>query len=116
MADDQSRRTDAIQAAYYEQHAEFMKSYLVIAELLTHLTPEELDEYNRIGEEIDAYNVEQETQQRELFALGAAVSTADQKFEYVGRLLAVTEKNTERLRSLSERLSKVVRSHLAKPE
>jgi hypothetical protein len=116
MADEQSRRTNAIQAAYNEAHAGFMKAHLLVAELLPELTLEELATYQRIDGEIAAFHDEQREQQRALSELGRKASTVEDKFEYAGHLLAVVEKNTERLHHLTEQLADLVRSHLAKKE
>jgi hypothetical protein len=116
MSDEQSRRTDAIQTAYNEAHAEFMKAFLLIAELVPELTLEELAEYQRIDEEIAVHQAEQQKQQRELHALGQKATTAEEKFEYVGRLLAVIERNTEQLHHQAEELASLIRGHLAEKE
>ncbi len=116
MADEQSRRTSAIQAAYNEAHADFMKAHLIIGKLLSRLTAEELAEYQRIDAEIDAFHAEQKEQQRTLAKLGQKASTAEEQFEFAGRLLAVVERNTERLHHLTEELADLVRSHLTKKE
>jgi hypothetical protein len=116
MPDEHSRRTIAIQAAYNEAHAGFMKAHLLVAELLPELTLEELAAYERIDGEISAFHEEQREQQRALFELGQKASTVEEKFEYAGRLLAVVEKNTERLHHLTEELADLLRSHLAKKE
>jgi acyl transferase domain-containing protein len=116
MSDEQSRRTDAIQAAYNEAHAQFMKAHLIIAELLPELTLEELTEYQRIDGEIAAFHTEQNHQQQTLIEIGRKASTGEEKFEYAGHLLAVVEKNTERLHQLTEELADLVRSHLTKKE
>jgi hypothetical protein len=113
MADEQSERTIAIQAAYNEAHAEFMKAHLLISELMPELTLEELAEFQRIDAEIIAHQAEQPKRQQELHALGQKVTTADEKFEYVGRLLAVIERTTEQLHHQAEELANLVRSHLA---
>ena len=46
---DESKLTDAILAAYNEEHANFMKSFIIVAELVPDLMDEELIEYVRIG-------------------------------------------------------------------
>ena len=113
---DESKLTDAILSAYNEEHANFMKSFIIVAELVPDLMDEELIEYARIGEKIDANHVEQKEQQRMMIELEQVSSSAEQKFEYVARLLAVTEQYTERLRSLTEEFGNLIRSHLRKKE
>lgn len=105
---DESKRTDAILAAYNEEHANFTNLFMFVAELLPDLVDEELVEYTRIGEKIDTDHVEQKEQQRMMIELEQFSSSAEQKFEYVARLLAVTEQNTERLRSLTEEFGNLV--------
>jgi hypothetical protein len=56
---DESKLTDAILAAYNEEHVNFMKSFIIAAELVPDLMDEELVEYARIGEKIDADHIEQ---------------------------------------------------------
>src|ERR1700722_16368869 len=111
---DESKLTDAILAAYNEEHANFMKSFMIVTELVPDLMDEELVEYTRIGEKIDANHVEQKGQQRRMIELEQVSSSAEQKFEYVARLLAVTEQYTERLRGLTEEFGNLIRSHLRK--
>lgn len=113
---DQSKRTDAILAAYEEEHAHFMMSFLIAAEIVPDLTYNELVEYIRIGETLDVDHVEQKRLQRMMIELAQVSSTAEQKFEYVARLLAVTERCTEQLRDRSKEFSKLIRSHLGKQE
>ena len=112
----QSKRTDAILAAYEEAHGHFMMSFLIAAELAPDLTYEELVEYIRIGETLDVDHLEQKGLQRMMIDLAQVSSTAEQKFEYVGRLLAVTERCTEQLRDRTEEFSKLIRNHLRKQE
>ena len=114
--EDESKLTDAILAAYNEEHANFMKSFMIVTELVPDLIDEELVEYTRIGEKIDANHVEQKGQQRRMIELEQVSSSAEQKFEYVARLLAVTEQYTERLRGLTEEFGNLIRSHLMKKE
>jgi hypothetical protein len=114
MTSERLWRTDVIQVAYNEANADFTESYRIAAELVPDLTIKELTEYQRIGEEIDAFHVEQREQQRLMIELGRTASNAEQTFEYVGRLLAVVERNTERLHHLTEQLSNFVRSHFAR--
>jgi hypothetical protein len=113
---DESKLTDAILTAYSEEHANFMKSFMIVTELVPDLMEEELVEYTRIGEKIDADHVEQKEQQRMMIELEQVSSTAEQKFEYVARLLAITEQCTERLRGLTEEFGNLIRSHLIKKE
>jgi hypothetical protein len=113
---DQSKRTDAILAAYEEAHGHFMMSFLVAAELAPDLTYEELIEYIRIGETLDVDHAEQKRQQRVMIELAQVSSTAAQPFEYIARLLAVTERCTEQLRDRTEEFSKLIRCHLEKQE
>ena len=112
----QSNLTDAIMAAYDEEHASFMMSFLLVSELVPDLTDEELVEYARIGVKIDACHAEQKEQQRMMIELRQISSTADQKFEYVARLLAVTERCTEQLRGRTEEFGNLICSHLRKNE
>jgi hypothetical protein len=112
--DDESKLTDAILAAYSEEHANFMNSFVIVAQLVPDLMDEELVEYVRIGETIDANHVEQKEQQRMMIELERLSSSAEQRFEYLARLLAVTEQYTERLRGLTEEVGNLVRSHLRK--
>jgi hypothetical protein len=99
---DESKLADAILAAYNEEQANFMMSFLIAAELFPDLTDEELVEYKRIGREIDADQAEQKEQQRTMIELEQVSSTAEQKFEYLARLVAITERCTERLRCQTE--------------
>ena len=77
------------------------------------LTLEEAGRFSQIGEEFRTFSKEQQTQQSELAAMNQAASTPEQKFEYAARLLAVVEKNTERLSYFTEELNKLVYSKLA---
>jgi hypothetical protein len=108
---DESKLTDAILAAYSEEHANFMVSFLIAAELCTDLTDEELVEYMRIGAEIDADQAEQKEQQRTVIELEQFSSTADQ---HRARLVAITERWTERLRHRTEEFGDLIRSHFSK--
>jgi hypothetical protein len=113
---DQSKRIDAILAAYEEEHAHFMMSFLIAAELAPDLTYEELLEYIRIGETLDVDHAEQKRLQRMMIELAQVSLTAEQTFEHVARLLAVTERCTEQLRDRTEEFGKLIRSHLEKRE
>ena len=113
---DESKLTDAILAAYNEEYANFMKSFMIAAELVPDLRDKELVEYARIGEKIDADHVEQKKQRRIMIELEQVSSTAAQKLEYLARLLAVTEQYTERLRGLTEEFGNLIRSQRRKKE
>ena len=47
--EDESKLTDAILAAYNEEHANFMKSFMIVTELVPDLIDEELVEYTGSG-------------------------------------------------------------------
>ena len=111
---DESKLTDGILAAYSEEQANFMMSFLIVAELFPDLTDDELVEYTRIGAKIDADQAEQKEQQRTMIELGQVSSTAEQKFEYLARLVAITERCTERLRCRTEEFGNLIRSHFRK--
>jgi hypothetical protein len=76
---DESKLTDAILTAYSEEHANFMKSFMIVTELVPDLMDEELVEYTRIGEKIDADHVEQKEQQRMMIELEQVSASAEQK-------------------------------------
>ena len=111
---DESKLTDAILAAYSKEQTDFMMSFSIAAELLPDLTDEELVEYMRLGAEIDVDQAEQKEQQRTMIELEQGSSTAEQKFEYLARLVAITERCTERLRCRTEELCNLTRSHFGK--
>jgi len=113
---DESKLTDAILAAYTEEQANFMMSFLIAAELVPNLTDEELVEYTRIGAKIDADQAEQKEQQRTMIEIKQVSSTAEKKFEYVAQLLAITESCTERLRGRTAEFGNLIRTHLRKNE
>jgi hypothetical protein len=111
VATDQSNRRDAIQAAYDERYSNFMKALLISAELLPDLTEEELVEHNQIGEAIDAYHAEQRERHLMLVELFEAATTPEERCTYLNRLLAVIERNIERLPMITGQLNSLIRNH-----
>jgi hypothetical protein len=87
---------------------------LISAEVVPDLTKEELVERNRIGEAIDTYHAEQKERHLMLVELFEAATTAEERCEYLNRLLAVIERNTERLPTFTEQLDSLIRNHFTK--